>query len=169
MQATLLVHWPREKQEAGLGVGTSSRNRQEAMWLPKVWARSDLQTGLHSVPSRPHRVDPWSLRGLSASLQERLPGSIHHVDGGLRAKAVCPLAPYGRTPKRAIALRLAIHSFIPSLVPPFIRSPAPSFIHEFVHSGDSRKIFLCGLEHISRPCWAVMAPICHGTLTSAAG
>lgn len=163
--ATLLVHQPREKQEAGLGVGISSYNRQEAMWLPKVRARSDLQTGLHSVPSRPHRADPWSLRGLCQPSGEA--AWLHRVDGGLRAKAVCPLPPSGRTPKRAIALQLDIHSFPRSLAHPFVRLPAPSFIHAFVHSADSGKIFLRGLEHVSRPCWAVMAPMCPGTLTSA--
>lgn len=56
-----------------------------------------------------------------------------------------------------------------SFIPSFTGSPVPSFIHTFVRSADSRKIFLCGLEHVSRPCWAVMAPVCPGTLTSATG
>lgn len=130
------------RQNWGWGLPAAT-GRREAVWLPKVWARSDLQTDSSRCPDAhtqqihgPRGPLPAFMRGCLASRGRGSEGK-----GCLSSAALWEDTQESHSPPTG-------HSFTYSPTPLFIHSPAPSFSLSFMHFADSREIFLCGLEQV---------------------
>lgn len=113
------------------------------MWLPKVWARSDLQTDSSRCPD----AHTQQIHGPRGPLPAFMRGCLASHGRGSKGKGCLSSAALWEDTQESHSPPTG-HSFTYSPTPLFIHSPAPSFSLSFMHFADSREIFLCGLEQV---------------------